>query len=133
MEDIVYRDVKQPERLKSAELEGEDWAVLGRDQGAGVGTDLDGGQGWPTQLHVMYDKERDVTVIQPRGSKNKLGPYKLSGLVKPLDVRSHFLAEFGPKEAADNEETPLAGSASEVVGNEVSPEPIVQDQKGADE
>lgn len=121
MDDIQYRDVKQAERLKSAPLENEDLMVLGRNQGAGVATDLDGSQGWPTQLQVNYDQERDVTVVLPKGAQNKIVPYKLNGLIRPLDVRTQFLAEYGPKPAADDVEEPLAGEASEVVGSTIDP------------
>lgn len=121
MDDIQYRDVKQAERLKSAPLENEDLMVLGRNQGAGVATDLDGSQGWPTQLQVNYDQERDVTVVLPKGAQNKIVPYKLAGLIKPLDVRTQFLAEYGPKPVSNDAEEPLAGQASEVVGSEIEP------------
>lgn len=110
MDEIKYRDVRQPERLKSAELKGEEYAVLGRDQGAGIATDLDGAA-WPTQLHVHYDVGADITVVLPKGPNSKIGPYKLGGIVKPADVRAQFLAEFGPSD----EDKGIASEASEIV------------------
>lgn len=121
MDEIKYRDVKQAEKLKSAALAGDDLVVLGYEQGAGIATDLDGNQ-WPTQLHVHYNVLGDFTVVLPKGPKNKIVPYKLGGIIRPQDVRTQFLAEFGPKL---EEEPAIASEASEIVNSE----PVVEKSK----
>lgn len=126
MEDIKFRDVKKPEMLKAKDIDAEGMIVLGRDQGAGVGTDLDGAA-WPTQLHVFHDIERDMTIVLPKGPKNKIVPYMLGGIIKPLDVRAHFLAEFGPKPADDDAEQAIASEASEIVNSAPAPADLSAD------
>lgn len=120
MNEIKYRDVKKPEMLKAKEIDADGMMALGRDQGAGVGTDLDGAA-WPTQLHVFHDIERDTTIVLPKGPKNKIVPYMLSGIIRPTDVRAQFLAEFGPKPAEDDVEQAIASEASEIVNSAPAP------------
>lgn len=90
MNDIVYREVSQPARLKASELEGAEYAWLGRNPRAVIGTDLDQ-NAWPSQLDIHYDSENDITIVAPKGQHNNLGPWKLTGMISPGDVKRQFI------------------------------------------
>lgn len=120
-EDREYRDVVQPERLKHHDLEGAEYAMLGRNAPFAMGTDLDS-HAWPTQISVYYDDEKDITIVQPVGQHNTLPPYKLSGIIRPQDAKKHFLAAIvQPIIDGIEGEQAMGTQVSEVMGSITDP------------
>ena len=119
MEDLVYREVSQPARMKESPLEGNEFAWLGRNPRAVIGTDQDF-HAWPTQLNIHYDTENDITIVMPVGQHNNIAPWKLTGIISPADVKKQFVATVVEPivEAVNADvtrpETPIADEVSEV-------------------